>query len=109
MSDKLPSGWRKASLKDVGAWRTGGTPPRNNPKFFGKGIPWIKSGDLPDGPVESTEEEITGEGIENSSAKIMPAGTISMALYGATIGKLGFLTFPAATNQACANVVPDKR
>jgi type I restriction enzyme S subunit len=39
----------------------------------------------------------------------MPAGTISLALYGATIGKLGVMTFPAATNQACANVVPDER
>jgi type I restriction enzyme S subunit len=69
----------------------------------------VKSGDLPDGPILSTDEEITGLGLQNSSAKLMPPGTISMALYGATIGKLGVMTFPAATNQACANVIPDKR
>jgi type I restriction enzyme S subunit len=69
----------------------------------------VKSGDLPDGPILKTEEEITELGLQNSSAKLMPAGTISMALYGATIGKLGLMTFPAATNQACANVIPDTR
>ncbi len=109
MSDELPQGWAEITLRDAGAWRTGGTPSRRNAEFFGKGIPWVKSGDLPDGPILKTQEEITQLGLENSSAKLMPTGTISMALYGATIGKLGVMTFPAATNQACANVIPDTR
>lgn len=77
------------------------------PGILGKGIPWVKSGDLTDGPVLRTQEQITEAGLLNSSAKLLPEGTISLALYGATIGKLGVLTFQAATNQACANVVPD--
>jgi type I restriction enzyme S subunit len=109
MSDELPKGWAEITLQDAGAWRSGGNPSRQRPEYFGKGIPWVKSGDLPDGPILKTQEEITKDGLENSAAKLMPAGTISMALYGATIGKLGLMTFPAATNQACANVVPDTR
>ncbi|HAO79405.1 MAG TPA: hypothetical protein DCQ92_10605 [Verrucomicrobia subdivision 3 bacterium] len=109
MSDELPKGWTEITLQDAGAWRSGGTPSRQRKEFFGKGVPWVKSGDLPDGPILKTQEEITKLGLENSAAKLMPAGTISMALYGATIGKLGLMTFPAATNQACANVIPDTR
>jgi type I restriction enzyme, S subunit len=109
MNDELPQGWAETTLQRAGAWRSGGTPSRRRPDFFGKGIRWVKSGDLPDGPILNTEEGITKLGLQNSSAKLMPTGTISMALYGATIGKLGVMTFPAATNQACANVIPDNR
>lgn len=108
MTDELPQGWAEITLQRAGAWRSGGTPSRRRPEFFGKGVRWVKSGDLPDGPILTTEEEITKLGLENSAAKLMPTGTISMALYGATIGKLGVMMFPAATNQACANVVPDR-
>jgi type I restriction enzyme S subunit len=105
---QLPKGWTGAKLADIGRWSSGGTPSRSRADYFGSGVPWVKSGDLPDGPILRTAEEITDLGLRNSSAKLMPVGTISMALYGATIGKLGVLTFPAATNQACANVVPHK-
>src|SRR5215831_262268 len=103
---ELPQGWTSSTLDNIGKWCSGGTPSRRVESYFGKGIPWIKSGDLPDGSILKTDEQITTAGLENSSAKLLPAGTISMALYGATIGKLGILTFPAATNQACANVIP---
>lgn len=106
---ELPEGWVLSSLGLVGNWASGGTPSRKNAEYFGEGVPWIKSGDLPDGPVLRTEEQITELGLKNSSAKLMPEGTISMAMYGATIGKLGILTFPAATNQACANVIPESK
>src|SRR6185369_10040790 len=105
----LPQGWLRTSLGEIGKWSSGGTPSRRNAAFFGKGIPWVKSGDLTDGPIKQTEEELTELGLNKSAAKLMPPGTISIALYGATIGKLGILTFQAATNQACANVVPDTR
>lgn len=106
MIEMLPEGWKSATLAQIGEWSSGGTPSRRASTNFGGDIPWIKSGDLPDGPVLETEETITELGLKTSSAKIMPVGTVSIALYGATIGKLGILTFPAATNQACASVVP---
>lgn len=82
---------------------SGGTPSRNNPAFYGGHIPWIKSGELRDGIIAPAEEYITDRAIKNSSAKLFPAGTLLIAMYGATVGKLGILPFDAATNQAiCA-------
>lgn len=106
-SDNFPESWTATTLGQIGKWSTGGTPPRHKTEFFGVGVPWVKSGDLKDGPIVKADESITKKGLENSNAKLMPKGTISLALYGATIGRVGLMTFPAATNQACANVVPD--
>ena len=107
MSD-LPQGWDSCSLGELGYWSSGGTPSRRNPDYFGGRIYWIKSGDLPDGPILYTDETITALGLQNSAAKLLPINTICIALYGATIGKLGITTFEAATNQAVANLVADQ-
>lgn len=101
----LPEGWASVSMDAVGTWMTGGTPSRRVTEYFGGKIPWVKSGDLNDGYVETTEETISAAGLANSAAKVLPPGTLSVALYGATIGRLGLLSMTAATNQACANCV----
>ena len=88
-------------LGSVGIWQAGGTPSRSNKSYFGGNIPWLKTGDLNDGYISEIPESITEEAIANSSAKINPIGSVLIAMYGATIGKLGILTFPASTNQAC--------
>jgi type I restriction enzyme S subunit len=103
--DELPEGWAITVADVAGQWLTGGTPSRKVKEYFGGSIPWVKSGDLNDGVVTSTEEKITKAALQNSAAKVLPAGTVSMALYGATIGKLGLLDIQAATNQACANCI----
>ncbi|WP_259431419.1 restriction endonuclease subunit S [Phocaeicola plebeius] len=82
-------------------WQSGGTPSRSNKSYYGGNIPWLKTGDLNDGLITNIPEGITEEAVTNSSAKINPTGSVLMAMYGATIGKLGILTFPATTNQAC--------
>ncbi len=79
---------------------SGGTPSRQKPEFYNGDIPWIKSGDLNDGNVSEATAFITEEALKGSSAKLFPAGTLMIALYGSTIGKLGVLTIEAATNQA---------
>ncbi|QEG32755.1 restriction endonuclease subunit S [Bythopirellula goksoeyrii] len=104
----LPEGWAACQIEAAGKWATGGTPSRKNPEYFGGKIPWVKSGDLNDGRITATEEYISQEGLANSAAKILPSGTLSIALYGATIGKLGLLEIEAATNQACANCIVDE-
>lgn len=94
-------------LGEVCKTTSGGTPSRKSPDYFSGPIPWVKSGELPDGPVVEIEESISEEALRQSSAKLFPAGTLLMALYGATVGKLGILTRPAATNQAvCAIFAP---
>ena len=107
--DSIPKNWRKTSLGSVGIWSTGGTPSRQVSNYFDGGIPWIKSGDLNDGIVTKTDETISQLGLDNSNAKLLPKGTISIALYGATIGKLGILGIESTTNQACANCVINEK
>lgn len=89
------------TLGVVGEWQSGGTPSRSNKSYYGGNIPWLKTGDLNDGFILNIPESITEEAVANSSAKINPTGSVLIAMYGATIGKLGILTFPSATNQAC--------
>ena len=100
-SKKLPKGWIWTILGSVGIWQAGGTPSRSNKSYFGGNIPWLKTGDLNDAYISEIPESITEEAVANSSAKINPIGSVLIAMYGATIGKLGILTFPASTNQAC--------
>ena len=98
---EIPSSWEWTTLGNIGVWQSGGTPSRSNKSYYGGNIPWLKTGDLNDGVITSIPECITEEAVANSSAKINPEGSVLIAMYGATIGKLGILTFPATTNQAC--------
>ena len=101
MPFEVPDSWVWTTLGEVGTWQSGGTPSRSNKTYYGGNIPWLKTGDLNDGLISYIPESITEEAVANSSAKINPTGSVLIAMYGATIGKLGILTFPATTNQAC--------
>lgn len=90
------------TLGEVGEWGSGGTPSRKQTRFFGGDIPWLKIGDLVDGPVGAAEESITKEGLAQSAAKLIPEGAVLVAMYG-SIGKLGIAGKPLATNQAIAH------
>ena len=96
---EIPENWVWTTLGNIGIWQSGGTPSRSNKSYYGGNIPWLKTGDLNDGLITNIPEGITEEAVTNSSAKINPTGSVLMAMYGATIGKLGILTFPATTNQ----------
>ncbi len=103
----LPEGWGWKRLGDECQTTSGGTPRRNNPDYFGGTKHWVKSGELNDGLITTTEEYLTEAGLENSNAKVFPKGTLLMAMYGATVGKLGILEIEATTNQAiCAIFTP---
>ena len=99
--DGVPEGWEKKKLGDVSKTTSGGTPSRINNSFYLGSIMWVKTKELCDGFIFNTEEKITEEAIKKSSAKIVPAGSILMAMYGATIGKLGVATKDLTCNQAC--------
>ena len=99
--DGVPEGWEKKKVGDVSKTTSGGTPSRTNNSFYSGSIMWVKTKELCDGFILGTEEKITEEAIKKSSAKIVPAGSILMAIYGATIGKLGIATKDLTCNQAC--------
>ena len=91
---------------------SGGTPDRSSPQYWDNGtIKWVKTTELQNKIILDTEEKITEEGLENSSAKIVPIDTILIAMYGQgkTRGMTGYLSVEATTNQACACILPSKK
>ena len=91
-------------LGDLCVINSGGTPRRNNESYWKNGdVPWVKISDLKNGIVESTEEFITLDGLNNSSAKIFPKGTLLYTIF-ATIGEVAILKMDAATNQAIVGI-----
>ncbi|MBO6255275.1 MAG: restriction endonuclease subunit S [Bacteroidaceae bacterium] len=101
----VPRGWEWQKLGDIGTWQSGATPSRLNKDYYGGDIPWLKTGDLNDGFIYEIPETITQKALEETSVKLNPAGSVLIAMYGATIGKVGILSFPATTNQACCACV----
>jgi type I restriction enzyme, S subunit len=90
--------------------RSGGTPLRSNKLFYQGNIPWLKSGELCDNiNIINSEEHITEEAIKGSSAKKFPINTVLIAMYGATIGKLGIIKSECTTNQAVCGLIPSKK
>ncbi len=101
---EIPSHWSKKRI----SWLfdllgSGTTPSTSERKFYeGGSIPWVNTGDLNDGFVIATEKCVNETAIrEHSALKLYPAGTLLIALYGATIGKLGLLSTASTVNQAC--------
>ena len=103
---ELPEGWEWARLGNIGDWGAGATPPRTNLEFYGGNINWLKTGELNDSIINNSEEKITELALEKCSLRLNKPGDILIAMYGATIGKLGILNCEATTNQACCACTP---
>jgi len=101
---EIPEHWevRKLSrlFKNIGS---GTTPSSNKIEYYENGnINWLQTGDLNDGYINNTSKKITEKALEDySTLKIYPPNSLVIAMYGATIGKLGILNIYSATNQAC--------
>jgi type I restriction enzyme S subunit len=105
--NKLPDGWKFVKLSDIANISAGGTPRRNVQEYWNDGvIPWLKISDLKKTYINYAEEKITQKGLDDSSAKIFPKGTIVYSIF-ATLGAVGILEIPAATNQAIAGIIPN--
>jgi type I restriction enzyme S subunit len=99
--------WAETTLGEVAQWSSGGTPQSGESKYYDGDIPWCVIGDLTEGEVFVTEKQITQEGLQNSSAKIVQPGAVMIAMYGASIGRTGLVAVPMATNQAIACAIPN--
>lgn len=102
--------WVSDSLGNIFETASGGTPSRTEKAYWNGDVPWITTSLVDFGVITSTEEFLTAEGLKNSSAKLFPKGTVLMAMYGQgkTRGQVALLGINAATNQACAAILPRK-
>ncbi|MCB0516316.1 MAG: restriction endonuclease subunit S [Chitinophagales bacterium] len=99
--------WEKKKLGEVAEISSGGTPSRTNRTYWNGEIPWVSTTLIDFNFIDKTEEYITEERLKNSSAKLLPKGTLLMAMYGQgkTRGKISILNIEASTNQACGAII----
>ncbi|MFZ7275362.1 restriction endonuclease subunit S [Avibacterium avium] len=86
---------------------SGGTPKTDRAEYYGGSIPWLRTQEVNFGEIWDTGVKITEEGLKNSSAKLIPKNCVIIAMYGATVGRVGINKIPLTTNQACANIELD--
>ena len=106
--ENLPDGWRMGSIGEFcKEMKSGGTPSRTNDDFWNsKDYPWLKTGEVQNNVVIDVEEFISEEGYKNSSAKLIPRGSVVMAMYGGgTVSNVAYLDCDTTTNQACCNMI----
>lgn len=102
----IPEGWEVGLVSDFFNTASGGTPSRKNLEYYTGKIPWITTKQLKGKFIFQTTENITEQAIEKSSTKLFAKNTVLVAMYGATIGALGIVSTPSATNQACCALIP---
>ena len=105
--ENLPEGWRMGT---IGAYckemKSGGTPSRSHNEYWDKkDYPWLKTGEVHNNVIISVKEYISKLGLDNSSAKVIPQGSVIMAMYGATAAQVAYLDCDTTTNQACCNMI----
>jgi type I restriction enzyme S subunit len=104
---KIPDSWEVSRLGEVTSqMQAGGTPDTDVEEYYGGSIPWVKTGELSQHHVTETEQNITERGLEESTARLLPAKTVLIAMYGATTGEVSILGIEASTNQACCGIIP---
>lgn len=102
--------WDMVRLGDVCDTTSGGTPLKSNEEFYVPAeIPWINSGEIRNGEIFKASKYISKLGLEKSSAKLIPANSVLVAMYGATAGQVGLLRFEATTNQAVCSILPSDK
>lgn len=100
--------WGTEPLGEIFETMSGGTPDRTKREYWGGTVPWITTSLVDFNIIREVEEFITEAGLGNSAAKVFPKGTVLVAMYGQgqTRGKVAILDIEAATNQACAAILP---
>ena len=106
--ENLPEGWRMGTIGEFcKEMKSGGTPSRSHNEYWDKkDYPWLKTGEVQNNVIINVEEYISEEGMKNSSAKIIPRGSVIMAMYGGgTVSNIAYLDCDTTTNQACCNMI----
>ena len=99
---EIPDSWCVRKLNSLLNAIGSGTTPKGNDNYYDGDIYWLNTGDLNDSYISTINKTVTEIALQEcSTLKLLPKDSVVIAMYGATIGKLGILMFPATTNQAC--------
>ncbi len=99
---EIPAHWEVRKTTWIFTIGSGTTPRSEDPAYYGGETPWITTSELRESEVVATEKNVTGDAVrDHPSLKVHPKGSVAVAMYGATIGRLGILGVPATVNQAC--------
>lgn len=104
-----PKGWRMSRIERLCPVQTGATPRKEERRYYDGGtVPWVRTGEVQGGTISEVQERITELAVAETNCKVFPVNTILVAMYGQgqTRGRAGMLKTPAATNQACAAILP---
>lgn len=101
-------GYKYKKLEELGKWESGGTPSRKNNDYFKGSIPWYSAGELNSLYLYDSNEKITETAIEESSAKLFRKGSLFVGMYDTAAFKMGIATTDCSSNQACANIFPNR-
>ena len=108
----IPQGWYESTVGDVGKIKSGSTPLRakSDDYFLNGSIPWVKTMDLNNGEIVTTDEKITELALRETSCPLLEPGTVLVAMYGGfnQIGRTGLLTFRGTINQALSAIIVDE-
>ena len=102
---EIPEDWEVKSIGEIAKTTSGGTPSREDDSLYIGKNRWFTTSELNDGYIYDSIEHISDEAIKITTARIVPANSILMAMYGATIGKLAIITKESSTNQACCAIM----
>ncbi len=101
---EIPEGWKVKSMSE-NSLVVGGTPNRKNATYWNGQIPWLTTSEINNSIIEPSKEFITEKGLKESAAKVIGKDSLIVAMYGlGTAGRVGYLTYPSTTNQACCSI-----
>lgn len=108
---KIPATWKSSKISRIYSDLGSGTTPDSNNNLYYKdeGFNWLQTGDLTDGYITETSKHISQLAIDEKHMRFYPVDSIVIAMYGATIGKVGYLKIETSTNQACCVLPPSKK
>ena len=107
-----PKGWQMSAIEELCPVQTGATPRKEVRLYYEGGtVPWIRTGEVRGLHIRDAAERITELAVRDTNCKVFPVNTVLVAMYGQgqTRGRTGMLMTPAATNQACAAILPSDK
>ncbi len=108
---KLPNSWKWIKISEISDIGQGGTPSTIRQDYWSGDIPWLRSGEIRFNRIKDSKETITKLGLQNSATKLLPKGTVLLAMtgQGLTRGRAAILDIEASANQSCAHFILNKK